>query len=76
LKDFKVMSDEDAADFGKIISDIQARRAEGKVQTQEASEAEEEAAQVAEPAAGAMRTAEVLSVSTNEVAAKNAQIQI
>jgi hypothetical protein len=76
LKDFKVMTDEDAADFGKIIADIQARRAEGKVQTQEASEAEEEAAQVAEQPAGAIRTAEVVSVTTNEVAKQNAQIQI
>ena len=76
LKDFKVMTDEDAADFGKIIADIQARRAEGKVQTQEASEAEEEAAAVSEAPAGAIRTAEVVSVTTNEVAKQNAQIQI
>jgi hypothetical protein len=76
LKDFKVMTDEDAADFGKIIADIQARRAEGNVQTQEASEAEEEAAAVAEQPAGAIRTAEVVSVTTNEVAKQNAQIEI
>jgi hypothetical protein len=76
LKDFKVMSDEDAADFGKIISDIQARRAEGKVQTQEASEQEEEAAALAEAPAGSIPTAQVVSVQTNEVAAKNAQIEI
>lgn len=77
LKDFKVMSEEDRADFGKIISDIKERREKGQVQTQEASEAEEEAAAVSEaPANSQMRQAEVVSVQTNEVAEKNKQIQI
>jgi hypothetical protein len=76
LKDFKVMSEEDRADFGKIIADIKARREQGQVQTQEASEQEEEAAAVSEAPAGAVRQAEVVSVTTNEVAKQNAQIQI
>jgi hypothetical protein len=73
MKDFKVMSPEDRADFGKIIEDIQKRREAGQVQTQEASEAEEEAAAVSEPSK--VPTAQVVSVQTN-VAEKNAQIQI
>jgi hypothetical protein len=78
FKDFKVMTEEDRADFGKIISDIKARREQGQVQTQEASEQEEEAAALSERPASSqgMRQAEVISVQTNEVAAKNAQIQI
>ena len=76
LKDFKVMSEDDRKDFEKIIDDIKKRREAGQVQSQEASEQEEEAAMVAEPKAGAVPTAEVISVQTNEVAAKNAQIQI
>ena len=76
MKDFKVMSEEDRADFGKIITDIKARREQGQLQTQEASEAEEEAAAVSEAPSGAIRTAQVVSVTTNEVAQKNSQIQI
>lgn len=77
MKDFKVMSPEDRADFGKIIEDVQARRAQGQVQTQEASEQEEEAAAVSEaPANANLRTAEVTSVVTNDVAKQNAKIQI
>ena len=76
LKDFKVMSEEDRKDFGKIIDDIKARREAGQLQTQEASEAEEEQAAVSEPAAGAIPVAQVVSVTTNEVAKQNSQIQI
>jgi orotate phosphoribosyltransferase len=76
MKDFKVMSEEDRKDFGKIIEDIKARREAGQLQTQEASEAEEEAAAVSEPAAGAIPVAQVTSVVTDEVALMNAQIQI
>lgn len=76
MKDFKVMSDDDRKEFGKIIEDIKKRREAGQVQSQEASEAEEEQAAVNEPAAGAVPTAQVVSVQTNEVATKNAQIQI
>lgn len=76
LKDFKVMSEDDRKDFEKIIEDIKKRREAGQVQSQEASEAEEEQAAVNEPAAGAVPTAQVISVQTNEVATKNAQIQI
>jgi uncharacterized damage-inducible protein DinB len=76
FKDFKVMSEEDRKDFGKIIEDIKARRAAGQLQSQEASEAEEENAVVEQPASSGIRTAEVVSVTTNEVAQKNAQIQI
>ena len=76
FKDFKVMSLEDRADFGQMVADMEARRNAGQLQTQEASEAEEEAAAVAEPASGAVRQAEIVSVTTNEVAKQNAQIQI
>ncbi len=76
FKDFKVMSEEDRKDFGKIIADIKARREQGQVQTQEASEAEEEAAAVAETLAGAVPVAQVTSVQTNAVAEANAKIQI
>lgn len=76
LKDFKVMSEEDRKDFGKIIEDIKARREAGQLQTQEASEAEEEQAMVSEAKSGAIPTAQVTSVQTNEIAEKNAQIQI
>ena len=41
-----------------------------------ASEAEEEQAAVTEPAAGSIPVAQVTSVTTNEVAEKNKQIQI
>ena len=71
------MSEEDRADFGKIVDDVNAQRTAGQLQTQEASEAEEEAAAINErPASSGIRQAEVLSVTTNEVAEKNAQIQI
>lgn len=76
MKDFKVMTEEDRKDFGKIIEDIKKRREAGQLQTQEASEQEEEASMVAEPAAGAIPTAQVVSVQTNEVAEANAKIQI
>ena len=69
--------DEDQKDFIKIINEVNARRQAGQLQTQEASEAEEEAAAVSEaPASSGVRQAEVISVPTNEVAQKNAQIQI
>src|SRR5208337_55458 len=71
MKDFKVMTEEDRADFGKIIADIQARREANQLQTQEASEAEEEVAGLTEAPA-----AEVVSVQTNAVAEANAKIQI
>jgi hypothetical protein len=76
MKDFKVMSEEDRKDFGKIIDDIKKRREAGQVQSQEASEAEEEAAAVSEAPAGAVPTAQVVSVQTNSVAEANAKIQI
>lgn len=76
MKDFKVMSEDDRKDFGKIVDDIKARREAGQLQTQEASEAEEEAAAVSEPKAGSIPVAQVTSVTTNEVAKQNAQIQI
>ena len=76
MKDFKVMTEEDRKDFGKIIDDIKKRREVGQLQTQEGSEQEEEAAAVSEAPSGSVPTAQVVSVQTNEVAAKNAQIQI
>ena len=77
FKDFKVMNDEDVKDFEKIIDEVNARREAGKLQSQEASEAEEEAAALTgQPASSGVRQAEVVSVQTNEVAQKNAQIQI
>jgi len=76
FKDFKVVSEEDRKDFGKIIEDIKARREAGQLQTQEASEQEEESAALSEAPSNGVRQAEVVSVQTNEVAAKNAQIEI
>jgi hypothetical protein len=76
MKDFKVMTPEDRADFGKIIDDVKKRREAGQLQTQEASEAVEEEAAVSERPAGSVPTAEVTSVTTNEVAKQNSQIQI
>ena len=75
FKDFKVMTPEDSAEFGQILKDINARRAAGQLQTQEASEAEEEAA-VTERPAGSIPQAQVVSVQTNAVAEQNAKIQI
>ena len=75
FKDFKVMNDEDQKDFIKIINEVNARRAAGQLQTQEASEAEEEAA-VTERPAGSIPQAQVVSVQTNAVAEQNAKIQI
>jgi hypothetical protein len=71
MKDFKVMSEEDRKDFGKIIEDIKARREAGQLQTQEAAEAEAEAAAVSEAP-----VAQVISVTSNAVAKQNAQIEI
>ena len=70
FKDFKVMAPEDAAEFGKILSDINARRKAGQVQTQEVSEAEEAAAAVAEA------PSKPVNSTAAEVAAKNSQIEI
>ena len=75
FKDFKVMNEEDQKDFIKIINEVNARRNAGQLQTQEASEAEEEAA-VAEAPAGQIPQAQVVSVQTNTVAEANAKIQI
>ena len=75
FKDFKVMSIEDRKDFGQMVADMEARRAAGQLQTQEASEAEEEAA-VTERPAGSIPQAQVVSVQTNAVAEQNKQIQI
>jgi hypothetical protein len=76
MKDFKVMTPEDRKDFGQIIEDIKKRREQGQLQTQEASEQEEADAAVNEAPSGAIRTADVVSVQTNEVIEKNKQIQI
>ena len=66
-----MMTPEDAADFGQILADIAARRQAGQVQSQEASEAEAEAAVVTEaPATKSIPVAEA------EVIQQNAQIQI
>jgi uncharacterized damage-inducible protein DinB len=73
FKDFKVMSEEDRKDFGKIVDEVNARRQAGQLQTQEASEAEEAEATVVEESA----TAQVTSVQTNpSVAEKNSKIVI
>ncbi len=74
LKDFKVMTDDDAAEFGKIIADVKARREAGQIQSQEASEAEEIEASASEQSSAPTVKAEV--VSTNSVAEQNKQIQI
>jgi hypothetical protein len=67
FKDFKVMSPEDAAEFGQIYADIVSRKQE--VQTQEAAEAEAELVE----APAASTTAGPVSVSVTE---QNKQIQI
>ena len=68
FKDFKVLNDEDKAEFGAIYQDYAARRNAGAVQSQEAAEAEAEAAMVTEaPSAPSAASA---------VAEKNKQIQI
>jgi hypothetical protein len=67
FKDFKVMTPEDAAEFGQILADINARRGTGQLQTQEASEAEAEATAVSEAPA---------AVQTNSVDDFNAKIVI
>ena len=54
-----------------MVADMEARRQAGQLQNQEAAEAEEEAAALSEAP-----TAQVISVQTNEVAQKNAQIEI
>jgi hypothetical protein len=71
FKDFKVMAPEDAAAFGKILADIEARRQSGQVQSQEASEAEAEAAVVTEAPA-----TKSIPVADAEVIQQNSQIQI
>ena len=76
FKDFKMLNEVDVKDFEKIIDEVNARRNAGQLQTQEASEQEEEAAAISEAPSRGIRQAEVLSVQTNEVAEKNAQIQI
>jgi hypothetical protein len=76
FKDFKVMNEEDQKDFIKIINEVNARRQAGQLQSQEASEQEEEAAAVAEPRTNNVPQAQVVSVQTNAVAEANAKIQI
>jgi len=68
FKNFGMMNEADQEGFGKIIADINARRAAGQVQSQEAAEAEEAAAVVAEAPANATQS--------TAVAEQNAQIQI
>ena len=70
MKDFKVMAEEDRAEFGAILQDFIARRSAGQIQSQEASEAEEEQAVVTESPASRVATAQA------EVIQQNSQIQI
>ena len=72
FKDFKVMTPEDAAEFGQILADITARRQAGQIQSQEAYEAEEVAAAVVETPS----TQQVQQTKTAEVAQANAKIII
>ena len=72
LKDFRVMSAEDRASFGKLIQDYAARRAQGAIQTQEAAEAEAEAAVVE----GAKNIPVADATVVDEVAEANAKIVI
>lgn len=71
MKDFKVMSPDDRAEFGKILQDFTARRNAGQIQSQEASEAEEEAAALTEAP-----PTQSIPVAQAEVIQQNAQIQI
>ncbi len=68
FKNFGMMNEADQAGFGQIIADINARRAAGQVQSQEAAEAEEAAAVVSEAPANATQS--------SVVDEQNAQIQI
>jgi len=70
FKDFAVMKPEDREEFGTILQDFIARRNAGTIQSQEASEAEEENAAVAE------RPASAAEVKQAGVAQQNAQIEI
>ena len=70
MKDFKVMSPEDRSEFGKILQDFIDRRNAGQIQSQEASEAEEAAAAVAETPATNTAT------KNTDVAEQNAKITI
>ena len=68
LQGFQSSKRGDAAEFGAICQDFLSRRQAGQVQSQEASEAEAEAAMVSEaPSAPS---------AASEVAAKNKMIQI
>jgi len=70
FKDFAVMKPEDREEFGTILQDFIARRNAGTIQSQEASEAEEENAAVAE------RPASAAEVKQAGIAQQNAQIEI
>lgn len=69
LKDFAVMKPEDRAEFGAILEDYKKFREAGQVQSQESSEAEEEA-MVMEGKTSSIPTAQA------EVIQQNAQIEI
>jgi hypothetical protein len=71
FKDFKVMSDEDKAEFGAMYQDFVQRRQAGQIQSQEAAEQEAADAAVSEPA-GAPSAPSAASA----VAEKNKMIQI
>jgi hypothetical protein len=71
FKDFKVMSDEDKAEFGAMYQDFVQRRQAGQIQSQEAAEQEAADAAVSEPA-GAPSAPSAASA----VAEKNKKIQI
>ena len=71
IKDVEILSRESRAAFESIVESLEEKRKSGQLQTQEANEAEEEAAALTEAP-----TAQVISVQTNEVAKQNAQIEI
>lgn len=70
MKDFAVMKPEDFSEFGSIIDNIKAARAEKRLQSQQESEAEG----AANAAATVGNT--VTETPSSDVAAKNAQIEI
>ena len=75
IKDVEILTKESRALFEPIVKTLEEKREAGQLQTQEASEAEEEAA-VTERPAGSIPQAQVVSVQTNAVAEQNAKIQI
>jgi len=70
FKDFALMSPQNQAEFGKIITDFKRQRNAGQIQSQEAAEAE------AEVVAAATETPSNAGPLSSDVAKQNSQIEI